>query len=359
MSRYVGPVLGLTLFGIIVGFILGLVIGYLFPVTFINAEASTLRSEYKEDYVIMVSTAYALDNSLADAKLRLSKIEPNAANATKLVTTITERAIEQNDARNARNLAVLAVALGANSPTIRSYLATIATATPSTPPTLAPTTTRTPTPVALLVATATTTPTPPPTATPTPQPTNTSAPTNTPMPQPPTATNTRRPPTNTPPPPTPTTAPKPSVDFKVIEARLWGAVENGGSSVNGSVQTCGNLNTFFIKVIDASGNPLDGIIVERGYASHIQVRPTGAKGAGKTEDDTGDGNKFRVVRDASGRTYTSEWTREMSTIDQNMPNADLIAGGYCHDDAECNARKQTAQLCRRHYSYSIVFQRQW
>jgi hypothetical protein len=179
------------------------------------------------------------------------------------------------------------------------------------------------------------------------------------VPQLPTATATRRPPTNTPPPPPPTATPKPSVDFKVIEARLFGAVENGGSSVNGSVQTCGNLNTFFIKAIDINGNPLNGIIVERGYASHVQVRPTGEKGPGKTEDDTGDGNKFRVVRDTSGRTYTSEWTRDMSTIDQSIPNTDLIAGGYCHDDAECNFRKQTVQLCRRHYSYSVVFQRQW
>jgi hypothetical protein len=156
----------------------------------------------------------------------------------------------------------------------------------------------------------------------------------------------------------PTDTPKPSVDFKVIEARLFSAVENGGSSLNGSLQTCGNLNVFFIKTIDKGGAPINGIVVKRVFAANVDVRPTGAKGDGKTEDDTGNGNAFYVFGDVSGRTYTSETTRGMSTLN-DIPNADLIAGGYCRDDAECDYRKANNGLCRRHYSYSVVFQRQW
>lgn len=355
MNRYIGPVLGLTLLGISVGFILGLVIGYVFPVAFINADASTLRPEYKEDYVVMVSTAYALDNSLADAKLRLSKIEPNAANATKLVMTIAERAIEQNDARNARNLAVLAVALGVNSPAIRSYMTTIATATPTAATTLAPTTTRTPTPVALLVETATPTPQPTATATvvatATPQPTNTTAPTltNTPVPQPPTATATRRPPTNTPP---PTETPKPSIDFKVIEQRLHTLQENGG---------CFGRNTYFITVVDKNGVPLPNILVRRVYDGKAAIPPTGAKGPGKTEETTPrySGDILYVLGDTSGNRFTSEQTRSLSVNEAEIPIPDLITAGYCPNTAECQQRIKDIQLCLGHHSYNITFQRQW
>ena len=355
MSRYIGPVLGLTLLGVIVGFILGLVIGYLFPVTFINTDASTLQTKYKEDYVFMVSTAFALDGSLADAKLRLSKIEPNAANATKLVTTKAEQAIEQNDARNARNLAVLAVALGANSPTIRSYMATIATATPTTVPTLAPTTTRTPTPVALLVETATPTPQPTATRLAAPQSTNTPIPTltNAPVPQLPTATATRRPPTNTPPPPPPTETPKPSIDFKVIEQRLQSIQENGG---------CQGRHNYYITVIDKNGNPLNGIVVRRIYAGNVDIPYTGKeKGPGKTETETPrySGDSLYVLGDTSGARFTSEQTHNLSVSEAEIPIPDLITAGYCPNTAECQQRIKDNQLCLGHHSYSITFQRQW
>lgn len=238
------------------------------------------------------------------------------------------------------------------------------TATPSNPatPTAAPPTplpTFTPTPMATVkVAVAdTVTPAPPPTTAPV-----TVAPTDTPVPPtntpPPAPSATRRPATATFTPAPPTATTKPSVDFKVIESRLWGAVENGGSSTNGSVQTCGGLNVFFIKVIDKNGAPIDGIIVKRVFGANIGVRPTGAKGAGKTEDDSGDGNAFYVGSDVSGKTYTSEQTRGMSTLN-DIPNPDLIAGGYCRDNAECDFRKANNELCRRHYSYSVTFQRQW
>lgn len=121
---------------------------------------------------------------------------------------------------------------------------------------------------------------------------------------------------------------------------------------------CAGDHNFYITVLDKSGAPLNGIYVQRRYLDYIVVPPTGDKGPGKTEDEAGSGNAYRVLRDASGRTFTSEWTREMSTIDQAIPNADLIAGGYCANDADCNQRKAENQLCRKHYSYNVVFQRQ-
>lgn len=118
------------------------------------------------------------------------------------------------------------------------------------------------------------------------------------------------------------------------------------------------LHAFFIKVIDKNGAPIDGVIVKRVYVGKVDVPPTGAKGPGKTEDDPGTGNAYFVIGDVSGKTFSSETTRGMP-VDNNIPNPDLIASGYCHDDAECNFRKANNELCYRHYSWSVTFQRQW
>jgi hypothetical protein len=235
------------------------------------------------------------------------------------------------------------------------------TATPSSAtslaevPTLIPTFTATAAPT--VAPTVTDSPTPSDTATVTPESataTGTTIPA-TPTRVPPTAT--RRPlATFTPMPPTDT--PKPTIDFKVIESRLWGAVENGGTSSNGSSQDCGLLHASFIKVIDKGGAPLNGVIVKRVYVGKVDVPPTGSKGDGKTEDDPGDGEAYYVIGDVSGHTYTSETTRGMSELN-DIPNTDLIPAGYCRDNAECDYRKSINGLCRRHYSYSVTFQRQW
>ena len=348
MSRYVGPTLGLILLGIVVGFVLGLGIGYLNPVSFVNADASTLRPDFKDDYVNMVGAAYALDNSLAEAKTHLSKLESNPATAAKLVATAAEKAIERKDERNARNLATLAIALGAATPKIREYATSLSTPTPTAVPTFTPTPTRTP--VALLVETPTTTATtalptaPPPPATDTPAP---ATPTAAATPVPPTPT--RRPPTNTPP---PTAIPKPSVDFKVIEQRMHSITENGG---------CQGRHNYYITVVDKNGVPLPNILVRRIFDQKAEIPPTGAKGPGKTEEVTPryGGDLLYVLGDTSGNRFTSEQTRNLSTSEIDIPIPDLIAAGYCPNEGECQQRIKDNQLCLGHHSYSVTFQRQW
>lgn len=123
MSRFIGPLLRLILFGIVVGFILGLAVGlFILPVSFTNTDIANLRAPQKDDYVAMVSTAYALDGNLGDAKQRLAKVDNDPNNAAKYVADLAQRAIDRNDARNARNLAALAIALGAGTPALRNYV---------------------------------------------------------------------------------------------------------------------------------------------------------------------------------------------------------------------------------------------
>jgi hypothetical protein len=183
-------------------------------------------------------------------------------------------------------------------------------------------------------------------------------PTETPAPRP---TPTRRPSVPTATLAVPTETPKPAVDFKVIEERMLSLKENQGSSKNGSVRDCGLLHIYLIKVVDKGGVPLANILVRRLYAGNVEIPPTGSKGPGMSEDvpPRYAGDQLFVMGDTGGARYTSEQTRVLSLNDRDIPNSDLIAGGYCRDDAECSYRKANNLLCLGHYSYSIVFQRQW
>ena len=135
MSRYVGPILGLVLLGILVGFVLGLVTGlFVAPVTYTESEVAHLRSAQKDDWVYMVSAAYALDGSLADAKQRINRLDGDPSIAAKYVADVAQRAIERQDARNAKNTALLAVALGVGTPAMRNYIQLAATPQPSPRP---------------------------------------------------------------------------------------------------------------------------------------------------------------------------------------------------------------------------------
>ena len=135
-------------------------------------------------------------------------------------------------------------------------------------------------------------------------------------------------------------------------------VENGGTTVNGEVDQCGYGRNLSVLVLDAGGNPLDGIIIHGEY-SHYDFAPTGHKGPGRTENPLGGGDMIKVVRDMGGREYSSQMTRGMSTQDEGIPIPDLIAGGYCRDEANCQERISQNRLCRGHYSWNVIFQRTW
>ena len=137
--------------------------------------------------------------------------------------------------------------------------------------------------------------------------------------------------------------------------------ENQGTGANGSVEDCGFLHIYFIRVVDINGVPLPNILVRRIYAGNIEIPPTGFKGPGMTEDvpPRYAGDKLYVMGDTAGARFTSEQTRNLTLDDKAIPNSDLIAGGYCRNDDECNFRKTSGELCAGHYSYNVVFQRQW
>jgi hypothetical protein len=199
------------------------------------------------------------------------------------------------------------------------------------------------------------TPTPTSTYTPTLMPTDT--------PVPPTNTST---PTFTPAPPTYTPTPTPPpYDFVVVHQRIWTNEENGGVSANGTVTGCGYGHQIYVWVLDAAGNPLDGVVIGDTYNNPRHI--SGEKGPGHAQYDLHmNGFELLVVEDTNaGRPVTSEVSHVLSSNDWQIPVPWLIEGHYCATEEECIARRAdpdgvgSNSLCWGHYSYEIVFQRTW
>lgn len=167
------------------------------------------------------------------------------------------------------------------------------------------------------------------------------------------ATPTASAPTSTPVPPVP------EVDFRVVKQRLRSNEENGGWSPNGSVSNCGYGHEIYVQVIDAAGNPLNGVVIGDIYNNPRQI--TGSKGPGLAQYLLYfNGYNLLVVEDTSaGRPVTSETSHVLSAKDEEIPIPWLIEGNYCVNEAECVERIGKNNLCRGHYSFDVVFQRAW
>jgi hypothetical protein len=221
-----------------------------------------------------------------------------------------------------------------------------------TPPTATPI-------VILVTATPTRTPLPPPpTRTPTP------IPSDTPVPLP-THTPTLLP-TGTPLPPTQAPSPTPTpYDFVVVQQRMWTNEENGGVSQDGTVIGCGYGHQIYVWVIDAAGNPLDGVVLGDAFNNPRHI--SGEKGPGHAVYDLHmNGYRLMVVEDTgAGHPVTSELSPVMSSNDWEIPIPWLIEAHYCATEEECLARRADPKrvgsnsLCWGHYSYEITFQRMW
>jgi hypothetical protein len=152
---WIGAVLGL-----VVGLSSGLIYSWLIdPVEYYDADPADLRSDLREDYLVLVAISYDLTGDLARAQARLAAL--GEAGTPGAVAALADRLYRAaGDAETVRALALLAYTLGARSEAVVAHLPTnTPTVTPS------PTITRTPLPT----TPPTITPTATPTATPTPE----------------------------------------------------------------------------------------------------------------------------------------------------------------------------------------------
>jgi hypothetical protein len=219
-------------------------------------------------------------------------------------------------------------------------------------PTATPTWTPVPTDTALPTLTDTPTPLPPTdTATPAPTDTLTAAPsTATPTQVPPTATRQPKPPTATP-------TPRDSFRFDITMQRMLNIDENGG--------VVGNHN-IYVHAYDASGKPLDGVVICRVYA--LQVQPpdphacgiTGETGPGRMHFDVYAGDIVYAASADPEHRPLSAYTRPLEQEPAAMTDLqELVDNGYCESIEDCERRIPINNLVRFHYSYEVHFNRRW
>jgi hypothetical protein len=99
----------LVLLGIIIGAALGVFYGWVIsPVKYVDTDPASLRADYKEQYVLLVASAYRTDGDLERARIRLSKLkDPDPLSS---IIALAQRMAA--DGQDAAALAGLAADLG-------------------------------------------------------------------------------------------------------------------------------------------------------------------------------------------------------------------------------------------------------
>jgi hypothetical protein len=331
-------VVGLGAFALCLGVMLiSAVAGFFVTATlFGNGTVSEADAAELEAELFRVAQEYTANKDLAAATARLDALD--LPNKEQYIAFVLDRYIQEGRAAepNTQNLFQLADALGATTPAIAAAMASPTPAPTATlPSTATPLPTETPTPI---VETEEAEP-----ATDTPEP-----PTDTPEPEEEKPTAPPPPPTDTPE-PTPTPEPtKPAVAFAVAEAYLI---------PNPEYNTCPGSHQIFVVVVDAAGNPLDGVTVED-TGRVVPPKISGEKGPGKLEYDLWkNGFSLQVTHDESGAPTTSDTTPKLSSVDPDIPDEWLVQANYCRDIADCVERKSRNGLCLGHYSYNVTFKK--
>jgi hypothetical protein len=90
-------------------------------VTYTNTSPSALREDYRDEYVLMVATAYEVEGDRERARERLTRLDSEEPSAP--VVGLAERLIEQGGSeQDVVRLARVAEALDATTPTLTPYL---------------------------------------------------------------------------------------------------------------------------------------------------------------------------------------------------------------------------------------------
>ena len=109
--------------GVAVGLSAGLFLGWvILPVEYYDVDPANLRQEYKDDYIVMVSAAYALNGDFALAQSRLAKLgDPNSG--ARVAQLADAYVVHGGDSGTTQALCQLAANLGTGSDVTNLYLA--------------------------------------------------------------------------------------------------------------------------------------------------------------------------------------------------------------------------------------------
>ena len=380
---YTGRFYAIVLFVVLFAVLDGIVLGILTALNFQTSKPGRDAQAEQDDYVAMVSAAFAVDHDLSTAARRLSALETDPKDNIKLVTAAAQRATNRHDLVHSDSMWALAQAFSSDptalntgapepptevpdtptptfTPVFVAALNSVAQAvstptatrlpsarTPTRTPTRARTPTNTPRATATKTPTATRTPRPQDTATRTPTPpqapVNTATPTRTPQVPPQntaTATATATSPAAT---ATPTNRPTatPTIGtglmYHITLTRRLTACENQGN------------HNMYVVVLDPSGNGVPGVQVEVVWGSGSMSGWTGHKvenipSLGVNAQTTAgfvDIPLFKGSYRVHVLSGTSEWT-DWLTVD--IPR-----------DEYCAANDNPVGNSMYHYSYLVDF----
>jgi hypothetical protein len=112
----------LALIGLAAGIALGLLIGWvLWTVEYTNTAPTHLRQDYRDDYIVMVASAYQVESNLGAARDRLAQLNPD--DPAQPVVDLAQRLIAANGRpSDIEALVDLAEELGAATPAMSPYL---------------------------------------------------------------------------------------------------------------------------------------------------------------------------------------------------------------------------------------------
>jgi hypothetical protein len=162
------------------------------------------------------------------------------------------------------------------------------------------------------------------------------------------------------------TAADPNATFRLENLRLWHATQNHGKV--GAPFTCGDLHKVEVHVFDGRGDQgeqarLNGIIVkvvrwENGQRFE-ELHTTGLPGAtrGVVEFELKQLAEVSILTDTDGRLVSSHAV-QVTTLPNKISVEQLIQGGYCQNDASCQAFVNTNR-CAGAFSWNVVFKRSY
>jgi hypothetical protein len=149
---------------------------------------------------------------------------------------------------------------------------------------------------------------------------------------------------------TPTPDPNAAPYFTLVSRRLWEKQENDG---------CIGKHLLRIRVLDAAGNPLNGIRLKGIYTGEELVTGDQGKGDGVIEYDLyGPGEGFKVIRNNDGREANSDAAEGFTTRSLDIPEETLIETNYCTNHEDCQVFYNSFG-CQGHHSWEAIFKRNY
>ena len=116
-------ILGFLAIGLIIGIGLGLFLGWVaWPTEFTDANPSTLAEEYKQEYLLMLATDYALTGDLSTARQKVPSLGEGGEDY--LFSFTLDQILQGGNPDEIYLLAQLANDLGRYSPAMDPYLKT-------------------------------------------------------------------------------------------------------------------------------------------------------------------------------------------------------------------------------------------